>query len=70
VTDIALETIITVSTFRNEAVDVWIPLQISAESVKNHDKAWSESRDLFCLKNMRETTLFTARKREVGGNGL
>ena len=35
------EAIITVSTFRDETVNVWIPFQISSEGVKNHDETRS-----------------------------
>ncbi len=32
------ETIITVSPFRDEAMDVWVPFEVSSESVKDHDE--------------------------------
>jgi len=40
--DIAPETVVTVTAFGNEAVDMWIPFQIPAECVEDHDKAGGE----------------------------
>ena len=40
--DIPPETVITVTAFRNEAVNVGIPFQVSAKGVKNHDKTGSK----------------------------
>ena len=48
--DAAPETIITVATFRNEAVDVGIPFQISAKGMKDHDKTRSKIHGLIPLE--------------------
>ena len=40
--DIPPETVIAVTAFRNKAVNVGIPFQVSAKGVKNHDKTGSE----------------------------
>lgn len=40
--DIPPETITAVTAFRNEAVNVGIPFQVSAKGVKNHDKTGSK----------------------------
>ena len=50
VIDIAPETIIAVTAFRNQAVDMRIPFQISAKGVKNHDEIGSEVHGLILLK--------------------
>lgn len=48
--DTAPEAMITVSTFRNEAVDVGIPFQISAKGMKDHDKTWSKIHGLILFE--------------------
>lgn len=48
--DIPPETVIAVSTFRDETVDMGIPFQIPAKGVENHDKAGSEVHGLVLLK--------------------
>lgn len=40
--DTAPETIVTVATLRDEAVNMWIPFQVSAKCMKDHDKTGSE----------------------------
>ena len=50
VIDIAPETITAVTAFRNQAVDMRIPFQISAKGVKNHDETGSEVHGLILLK--------------------
>ena len=50
VMDITPETIITVATFRNEAVDVGIPFQISAKGMKDHDKTRSKIQGLILFE--------------------
>lgn len=42
VADITPEAIVTVTTFRNEAMDVGVPFQISAKGMKDHDKTGSK----------------------------
>jgi len=42
IVDIAPEAVVTVATFGNEAMDVWIPFQIPAKGMEDHDKTWSE----------------------------
>ena len=42
VIDIAPEAIIAVSAFRDEAVDMWVPFQVPAKGVEDHDKAGGE----------------------------
>lgn len=42
VMDITPKSVIRVATFRNEAMDVWIPFQIPAKGVENHNKTGSE----------------------------
>ena len=46
---IAPESVITVSAFRNEAVDMWVPFQIPAEGMQDHDKARSKIHGLVLL---------------------
>ena len=36
------EAVVTVSTFRDEAVDMWIPFQVSSKRVQDHNKSGSE----------------------------
>ncbi len=48
--DIAPEPVIAVATFRNKAVDVRVPFQVSAEGMEDHDKARSEVHGLILLK--------------------
>lgn len=50
VIDIAPETIITVTTFRNKAVYVRVPLQISAKGVEYHDETGSKVHGLILFK--------------------
>ena len=50
VIDIAPETIIAVTTFRNKAVYVRIPLQISAKGVEYHDETGSKVHGLILFK--------------------
>lgn len=50
VIDIAPETIIAVAAFRNQAVDMRVPFQISAKGVKDHDETGSEVHGLILLK--------------------
>lgn len=40
--DIAPEPLVTVAAFGNETMDVWIPFEIPAKGVKDHDKTGSE----------------------------
>lgn len=40
--DVAPESVITVAAFRNETMDVWVPFQVPAKGVKDHDKTGSE----------------------------
>lgn len=40
--DVAPETVVTVTTFGNEAVDMWVPFQVPAEGVENKDNAGCE----------------------------
>lgn len=44
------EAIIAVAAFRDETVNVWIPLQISSEGVQNHDETRSEVFGLIHIK--------------------
>ena len=57
--DRAPEAIVTDTAFRNQAVDVRIPLEITPKGMEDHDKAGSEILDVFILKNIREITLET-----------
>lgn len=50
VTDAAPETVIAVAAFRNQAVDMWVPFQIPAKGVKDHDETGSEVHGLILLK--------------------
>ena len=50
VIDIAPETIIAVTTFRNKAVYVRVPLQISAKGVEYHDETGSKVHGLILFK--------------------
>jgi hypothetical protein len=50
VIDIAPETVIAVAAFRNQAVDMRVPFQISAKGVKDHDETGSEVHGLILLK--------------------
>lgn len=56
--------VIAVATFENQAVNVRIPFEISAKSMKNHDITESEVLDLFILKNMWKITLATEWKKQ------
>ena len=47
------EAVITVTTFRKDAVDVRIPFEISAKSVENHDISGSE---VFCMVQIEKHT--------------
>ncbi len=42
VTHITPETVITVAALRDQAVDVWVPFQIPAKGMEDHDKTGSE----------------------------
>ena len=42
VINITPESVITVAAFRDQAVDVWVPFQIPAKGMENHDKTGSE----------------------------
>lgn len=48
--DMTPETVITIPTFGNEAMDMRIPFEIPAESVQDHDETGSEVFDLVDLK--------------------
>ena len=50
IVDVAPETVIAVSAFRNKAVDMRIPLQIPAKGVENHDKTWGEVQGLILFE--------------------
>ena len=50
VIDIAPETIIAVAAFRNQAVDMRVPFQISAKGVKDHDETGSKVHGLILFK--------------------
>ena len=50
VINITPEAIITVTTFRNEAMDVGVPFQISAKGMKNHDKTRSKIQGLILIE--------------------
>ncbi len=39
---VAPEAVVTVAAFGNQTVDVWIPFQIPAEGVENHEESRSE----------------------------
>ena len=50
VIDIAPETIIAVTTLRNKAVYMWVPFQIPAKGVKDHDETGSKVHGLILFK--------------------
>lgn len=50
VVDIPPKTIITVTTLRNKAVDVWVPFQVPAKGVKDHDETGSKVQGFILLK--------------------
>ena len=62
---IAPETVVTVAPFRDETMNVRVPLKISAKGMKNHNEPRSKVFDLFILKNIRETTPVTAWNRQL-----
>ena len=47
---IAPETVIAVTAFGNETVDVRVPFEVPAEGMEDHDKAWSEVHGFIMLK--------------------
>ena len=50
VIDIAPETVTAVAAFRNQAVDMWVPFQIPAKGVKDHDETGSKAHGFILLK--------------------
>ena len=44
------ETVIAVTAFGNETVDVRVPFEVPAEGMEDHDKAWSEVHGFILLK--------------------
>ena len=46
----APETVIAVTTFGNETVDVRVPFEVPAEGMEDHDKAWREVHGFILLK--------------------
>ena len=50
VIDAAPETVTAVAAFRNQAVDMWVPFQIPAKGVKDHDETGSKVHGFILLK--------------------
>ena len=63
VIDITPETVITVAALRDQAEDVWVPFQIPAEGMENHDKTGSEIHGLILLeKQLRNNAVYSMKK--------
>ena len=61
--DVAPKGVVTITSFRDEAVDVRIPFKIPAEGMQNHDKAGSEIHGLVLLeKHTRDNTVYGMKK--------
>ena len=50
VIDITPKTVIAVAALRNQAVDMWIPFEVSDKGVKNHEGNGCEVQGLILLK--------------------
>jgi len=63
VIDITPETVITVAALRDQAEDVWVPFQIPAKGMENHDKTGSEIHGLILLeKQLRNNAVYSMKK--------
>ena len=63
VIDAAPETVIAVAAFRNQAVDMWVPFQIPAKGVKDHDETGGKIHGLILLKKqMGNNTVYSMKE--------
>ena len=46
----------------NKTMNMWIPFQVTTESMKDANKTGSKILDVFTLENKRKITLWTAEK--------